>query len=146
MGLYIHLQKLRESAYVALPSRKSDSSAISFNALVVKQISAIAAYAGLSVEVKESTSNIIKTPTLTSKDGFSVFEASAIGRYSESYCLALHEEVKRRRLSQTSPTPIHVNGKHEGPVLSDCLLGARNLYTVLFPAPDNGFRATAFRR
>jgi hypothetical protein len=87
-----------------------------FNALAVKQISAIAAYAGLSVEVKESTSDIIKTPTLTSKDGFSVFEASAIGRYSESYCLALHEEVKRRRLSQTSPTPIHVNGKHEGPV------------------------------
>jgi elongation factor 1-gamma len=49
-----------------------------------KRISAIAAYAGLSVEVKESTANIIKTPTLTSKDGFSVFEASAIGRYIAS--------------------------------------------------------------
>jgi len=59
-----------------------------FNALAEKQISAIAAYAGLSVEVKQSTSGIIKTPTLTGKDGFSVFEASAIGRYSESYCLA----------------------------------------------------------
>jgi hypothetical protein len=67
------------------------------------QISAIAAYAGLSVEVKESTSDIVKTPTFTSKDGFSVFQASAIGRYRESYCLALHE-VKRRRLSQISPT------------------------------------------
>jgi len=74
----------------------------------VKQISAIAAFAGLSVEVKEGTSDIIKTPTLTSKDGFSVFEASAIGRYSESYCLAQHE-VKRPRLSQ-----IHVNGKTRG--------------------------------
>jgi len=70
-----------------------------FNALAVKQIRAIAACAGLSVEVKESTSDVIKTPTLTSKDGFSVFEASAIGRYSESYCLAQHA-VKRPRLSQ----------------------------------------------
>ncbi|KAH9985032.1 elongation factor 1-gamma [Russula vinacea] len=49
-----------------------------------KRISAIAAFAGLSVEVKESTTDIIKTPTLTSKDGFSVFEASAIGRYIAS--------------------------------------------------------------
>jgi hypothetical protein len=46
------------------------------------------------VDVKESTAAIIKTPTLTSKDGFSVFEASAIGRYSESYCFAQHD-VKR---------------------------------------------------
>lgn len=49
-----------------------------------KQISAIAAFVGLSVEIKEGTSNIVKTPTFTSKDGFSVFEAGAIGRYSES--------------------------------------------------------------
>ncbi|KAN0120619.1 hypothetical protein V8E52_004446 [Russula decolorans] len=49
-----------------------------------KRISAIAAYAGLSVELKGATSDIIKTPTLTSKDGFSVFEASAIGRYIAS--------------------------------------------------------------
>lgn len=86
-----------------------------FNALAVNQISAIAAYAGLAVEVRESTSDIIKTPTLTREGGFSVFEASAIGRYSESYCLALHE-VKRPRLSRIYPTPIHVNGKHAGPV------------------------------
>ncbi|KAI0252280.1 elongation factor 1-gamma [Lactifluus subvellereus] len=46
-----------------------------------KRIRAIAAFAGLSVEVKESISDIVKTPTLTSRDGFSVFEASAIGRY-----------------------------------------------------------------
>jgi len=49
-----------------------------------KRIRAIAAYAGLSVEVNESSSGIIKTPTLTSKDGFSVFEVSAIGRYIAS--------------------------------------------------------------
>jgi hypothetical protein len=49
-----------------------------------KQIRAIAAFAGLSVEVNESTSDIVKTPTFKSRDGFSVFEASAIGRYSES--------------------------------------------------------------
>jgi len=56
------------------------------------QISAIAAFAGLSVEVKEGTTDIVKTPTLTSEDGFSVFEASAIGRYSESYCPVRHLE------------------------------------------------------
>jgi len=49
-----------------------------------KRISAIAAFAGLSVEVQESTTDIVKTPTLTSKEGFSVFEASAIGRYIAS--------------------------------------------------------------
>ncbi|KAH9034536.1 elongation factor 1-gamma [Lactarius hengduanensis] len=49
-----------------------------------KRISAIAAFAGLSVEIKESTSDIVKTPTFTSKDGFSIFEASAIGRYIAS--------------------------------------------------------------
>jgi hypothetical protein len=82
----------------------------------VKQIRAIAACAGLSVEVKESTSGIIKTPTLTNKDGFSVFEASAIGRYSESYCLARHE-VKRPRLSQMFfNTNTRKWKKHEGPV------------------------------
>jgi len=55
------------------------------NSLCSSQISAIAAFAGLSVEVKEGTADIIKTPTLVCKDGFSVFEASAIGRYGESY-------------------------------------------------------------
>ncbi|KAH9068037.1 elongation factor 1-gamma [Lactarius deliciosus] len=49
-----------------------------------KRISAIAAFVGLSVEIKESTSDIVKTPTFTSKDGFSIFEASAIGRYIAS--------------------------------------------------------------
>jgi len=49
-----------------------------------KRISAIAAFAGLSVEVKEGTADIIKTPTLVCKDGFSIFEASAIGRYVAS--------------------------------------------------------------
>jgi elongation factor 1-gamma len=49
-----------------------------------KRISAIAAYFGLSVEIKEATSDIIKTPTFTGKNGFSVFEASAIGRYIAS--------------------------------------------------------------
>jgi len=49
-----------------------------------KRISAIAAFVGLSVDIKESTSDVVKTPTLTSKDGFSVFEASAIGRYIAS--------------------------------------------------------------
>ena len=52
---------------------------------VEKQISAIAAFFGLSVEIKEGTSDIVKTPTFTGTNGFSVFEASAIGRYSESY-------------------------------------------------------------
>ena len=55
-----------------------------------KQISAIAAFTGLSVEVKESTTDTIKTPNFVSKDGFSVFEASAIGRYSESHLSAQH--------------------------------------------------------
>jgi len=77
----------------------------------VKQISAIAAVAGVSVETKESTSDVIKTPTLTTKDGFTVFEASAIGRYSESYHLAQHE-VNRPRLSQN----ISDGKKHEGPI------------------------------
>lgn len=54
-----------------------------------KQISAIAAFAGLSVEVKESTADIIKTPNFVSKDGFSVFGASAIGRYGESHLSAV---------------------------------------------------------
>jgi hypothetical protein len=49
-----------------------------------KQINAIAAYVGLSVEIKEGTSDIVKTPTLTNKDGFSVFGVAAIGCYSES--------------------------------------------------------------
>ncbi|KAF8266028.1 elongation factor 1-gamma [Lactarius quietus] len=49
-----------------------------------KRISAIAAFADLSVDIKESTSDVVKTPTFTSKDGFSVFEASAIGRYIAS--------------------------------------------------------------
>lgn len=49
-----------------------------------KRISAIAAFAGLSVEIKEGTSDIVKTPTFTSNGGFSVFEASAIGRYLAS--------------------------------------------------------------
>jgi hypothetical protein len=111
-----------------------------FNALAVKQISAIAAYAGLSVEVKESTSDIIKTPTLTSKDGFSVFEASAIGRYSESYCLV--PEVKRPRLSQIFPTPIHVEntrGRSVG-------LSPRCQKTILYCScsGQGGFRATVF--
>jgi hypothetical protein len=105
-----------------------------FNALAVKQISAIAAYAGLSVEVKESTSDIIKTPTLTSKDGFSVFEASAIGRYSESYCLV--PEVKRPRLSQIFHNSNTRKWKTRGAGLSDCLLGAKKLYCTV-PAPDN---------
>jgi hypothetical protein len=56
-----------------------------------KQISAIAAFAGLSVDVKESTTDIIRTPNFVSKDGFSVFEASAIGRYGESHLSAQHE-------------------------------------------------------
>ncbi|KAI9459828.1 elongation factor 1-gamma [Russula earlei] len=51
---------------------------------LTRQISAIAAFAGLSVEVKEGTAGIVKTPTLASKDGFSLFEASAIGRYIAS--------------------------------------------------------------
>jgi hypothetical protein len=50
-----------------------------------KQINAIATYVGLSVEIKEGTSDLVKTPTLTSKDGFSVFGVNAIGCYSESY-------------------------------------------------------------
>ena len=50
-----------------------------------KQINAIAAFVDISVEIKESTSDVVKTPTLTSKDGFSVFGAIAIGRYRESY-------------------------------------------------------------
>jgi len=49
-----------------------------------KRIRAIAAFAGLSVEVNESALNVVKTPTFTSRDGFSVFEASAIGRYFAS--------------------------------------------------------------
>jgi hypothetical protein len=75
----------------------------------VKQICAIAAVAGVSVEIKESTSDVIKTPTLTTKDGFTVFEASAIGRYSESCYLAQHEGP---RLSQN----ISDGKKHEGPI------------------------------
>jgi len=42
------------------------------------------AFAGLSVDVKEGTADIIKTPTFVCKDGFSIFEASAIGRYLAS--------------------------------------------------------------
>jgi glutathione S-transferase len=49
------------------------------------QISAIAAFAGLSVEVKETTTDVVKAPTLVGKDGFAIFEASAIGRYGESH-------------------------------------------------------------
>jgi len=49
-----------------------------------KRINAIATFAGLSVEIKEGTSDIVKTPTLTSTDGFSVFGANAIGRYIAS--------------------------------------------------------------
>jgi hypothetical protein len=88
---------LREGAYVALLSRKVHLYN-HFNVLAAIQIGAIAAFAGLSVEVKESTAGIIKTPTLTNKDGFSVFGASAIGRYSESYRLA-QQGVKHPRLS-----------------------------------------------
>lgn len=50
-----------------------------------KQINAIAAFVDLSVEIKESISDNVKTPALTSKDGFSVFGAIAIGRYRESH-------------------------------------------------------------
>ena len=68
-----------------------------------KQISAIATFVGLSVEIKESTSDIVKTPTFTSKDGFSVFEAGAIGRYSESSlqrsCGSPVTRIPRRSLS-----------------------------------------------
>ncbi|KAN0136621.1 hypothetical protein V8E53_005668 [Lactarius tabidus] len=46
-----------------------------------KRINAIATYVGLSVEIKEGTSDLVKTPTLTSKDGFSVFGVNAIGCY-----------------------------------------------------------------
>jgi elongation factor 1-gamma len=49
-----------------------------------KRISAIAAFVGLSVGIKEGTSDIVKTPTFTGENGFSVFETSAIGRYIAS--------------------------------------------------------------
>ncbi|KAI0000808.1 elongation factor 1-gamma [Russula compacta] len=49
-----------------------------------KHITAIAALAGLSIEVQENTTEVVKAPTFTSKDGFSVFGASAIGRYIAS--------------------------------------------------------------
>lgn len=49
-----------------------------------KRILAVAAFAGLTVEVKEPKADLIKTPTLETADGFSVFEASAIGRYLAS--------------------------------------------------------------
>ncbi len=72
-----------------------DSIVIVDNRYSSKQISAIVAYAGLSVEIKEGTSDIVKTPTFTSQDSFSVFEANAIGRYSESY----HPYIKVVRYS-----------------------------------------------
>jgi hypothetical protein len=81
-----------------------------------KQISAIAAFAGLSVEIKEGTSDIVKTPTLTGNSGFSVFEASAIGRYSESYrsytIAACHRSprISRRSLSHVRGMPKAIYG------------------------------------
>ncbi|TFY65299.1 hypothetical protein EVG20_g5645 [Dentipellis fragilis] len=49
-----------------------------------KRIRATAAFAGLEVDVKEPKGDLLKTPTFEGKDGFQVFEASAIGRYLAS--------------------------------------------------------------
>ncbi|KAI0315372.1 elongation factor 1-gamma [Amylostereum chailletii] len=48
-----------------------------------KRIRAVAAFAGLSVDIKESGENVVKTPTFETKD-LTVFGASAIGRYIAS--------------------------------------------------------------
>lgn len=45
-----------------------------------KRVRAIAAFAGLSIDVKES-GDVVKTPTFAAKDGFKVFESAAVGRY-----------------------------------------------------------------
>ncbi|THH12428.1 hypothetical protein EW146_g7709 [Bondarzewia mesenterica] len=54
------------------------------SAAEAKRILAVAAFAGLSVNVKEPKADLIKTPTLETADGFSVFESSAIDRYLAS--------------------------------------------------------------
>ncbi|KZV75829.1 elongation factor 1-gamma [Peniophora sp. CONT] len=48
-----------------------------------KRIRAIAAFAGLSIDVKEG-GDVVKTPTLETADGLKIFEAAAIGRYLAS--------------------------------------------------------------
>jgi hypothetical protein len=50
--------------------------------ILLAQIRAIAAFAGVSVDVKES-GDVLKTPAFVASDGFTVIEAAAIGRYSE---------------------------------------------------------------
>jgi hypothetical protein len=71
--------------------------------------------------VKEAPADIIKTPTLISREDLSVFEASAIGRYSESFS-CIHHEVKMPPDYRKDPYLRRMSMARAGAGLLDCFL------------------------